>query len=923
MGLDSRQKEVLQLIRADSSNRRHFFQKLAEAQEPNEWLGPLREEGYFDAEKNPSPEEVEYQPGFFTVPKWHILGYLENIAKRNCEDPKPEITDFLVGFIDAVLDRERKEKVDNWRTSSSIVKLVSCLPQNKLAEKHIDFVGMIAETKWKSTLVPVELKDGLIPRLLSIKAKDLLLRLMGIILNFKVVSEGGRKQCEAIFDHFWLKKTLDQHAEAIGQLCGVSAADIGITRINRLAERDESEFSVWRIPCVENHEQRIVDDTYAYLVVDFVRDVLLSVGMEQLGDLLNALLLDSHMILRRLAFHTIDRRYDEIGELFWLIEANPLEMPEQHHEVYELLRNNCTKFSKTQLAQVLTWVEAKDYYVSPEAKEAGKEKEAIAWKKKRWLSACAQSDFPLINESFRKYDAVAPGELEHPAWTVWHESRAGGDKSPISEEELLAKENKGIVGYIQTYDGPSESWDGPSRDGLIDCLNKCVAKRPDKFCGDTEPFLQLSRQFQQALLRGFCNALRDKSQFDVARVLGFMAQIIGEEDFWTEQYDEEGYNYRRWMISQVAEFVSDVLRVEDGKREKSTLKGLRSILLLLVRKTRSVEPSVGRLIDAYINDPKGRVFEALISYACQYARRFSADEMVRWEKGVKSVFEQGLARKDDWCLYVTFGRYLPQFMYLDEHWTKKNFASLFPIDDFDTWRMSFAGYLNGHKLYNDLYGLMKEGGHYAKAVTVDFEDEWTNKYLVQSICLAYMLGSEDLQEKSLLAQLVSREDVNQLRELVHYVQTLRDSENIDNKSDRTKDLWRKLFGVLRNHTNDDNFQQVNSNLGSWLGLVDAIDEEVEEWMKFVIDHVNEAWELYSFVEDLLGHVKSKPDRVADTYVHLLDRQKYPDYPQDKIVELVESLYLNDVAKKACTICNKYLKAGYKFLIPVFQRHQQQ
>jgi 1,2-phenylacetyl-CoA epoxidase catalytic subunit len=128
---------------------------------------------------------------------------------------------------------------------------------------------------------------------------------------------------------------------------------------------------------------------------------------------------------------------------------------------------------------------------------------------------------------------------------------------------------------------------------------------------------------------------------------------------------------------------------------------------------------------------------------------------------------------------------------------------------------------------------------------------------------------------------------------------------------------------LRNHTNDDNFQQVNSNLGSWLGLVDAIDEEVEEWMKFVIDHVNEAWELYSFVEDLLGHVKSKPDRVADTYVHLLDRQKYPDYPQDKIVELVESLYLNDVAKKACTICNKYLKAGYKFLIPVFQRHQQQ
>lgn len=922
MNLNKQEQEVLQLIINDRSQCEYFFQKLSEAQELYRWLEPLRNEGYFKAENNPVPIEVKNQPGFFTIPRWPVLGYLKNLAKKNSEEPRQEVTKFLIEFIDSIIENETKGKVDNFRTNETIIELISYLPKSEIKEKHINFVSTITETKWNSTLVAVKLKDYLIPRLLSIQAKDLLLTLLQIILNFKDAPKNSHKKYIPMFERYWLKKTLDQHSKAIGQLCGVSAAKIGIAKIKELAGKDKNEFSVWRILCVEDHEQRIINDEYAYLIVDFVRDILLSAETEAARDLLGELLIDSPEILRRIALHTINRRYDEFGELFWRIETNPLEIREQKHEVYDLLRNNCKKFSETQIKRLTKWIETKDYYVSEEAKEDGIEEKVIAWRKKEWLSACKENDSPLIKELIDKYDKIAPGELKHPGWSIWHESLRGGDKSPISEEDLLSRENREIVQYINDCDLPWDSWDGPSKEGLVDCLNKCVSKNPDKFCVNSEPFLAVARQYQQAILRGFCNARREKIEFDVGQALGFMEHIIKEEKFWKEQYKKKSYNYRRWIISQIAEFVSDVLRDKDRKPEVNLLKQIKEILLLLIEKTKSEKPSNNRLIDSYINDSKGKVFEALIDYALQYARRFKKDEIVRWEEDIKGVFEKGLGKVDDWCLYVTYGRYLPWFMRLDKNWTEQNIENLLPKSNFDMWKASFVGYLNIHTLYTDLYELLKKNGNYDIAIKTDLGDEWTNNYLVQSISLAYMLELEDLQETSLMIHLISREDISQLREIINYIWTLRDDEHIDGKSNKVKNLWRVLFGVLKRHTTDSNYQQMIINIGEWLGLIDYIDKEVEEWVKFTIDHVNEAWELSFFVENLLNHVKNEPERVANIYVHLLDQQKYPDFPEDKIIELVESLYLKKIRQKADRICNKYLSANRKILIPVFQKYQQ-
>jgi hypothetical protein len=52
------------------------------------WLIPLENEKYFDGSKNPEPVESEDNPGFYSMPYWGVLTYLEEIANQNLNTPE-------------------------------------------------------------------------------------------------------------------------------------------------------------------------------------------------------------------------------------------------------------------------------------------------------------------------------------------------------------------------------------------------------------------------------------------------------------------------------------------------------------------------------------------------------------------------------------------------------------------------------------------------------------------------------------------------------------------------------------------------------------------------------------------------------------------------------------------------------------------
>ncbi|MXZ00710.1 hypothetical protein F4Y93_08700, partial [Candidatus Poribacteria bacterium] len=61
---------ILPNLLESEARRKYFFSKLKFA----EWLTPLKEDGWFNPENNPTRRENTDQPGYFYFPRWYALG---------------------------------------------------------------------------------------------------------------------------------------------------------------------------------------------------------------------------------------------------------------------------------------------------------------------------------------------------------------------------------------------------------------------------------------------------------------------------------------------------------------------------------------------------------------------------------------------------------------------------------------------------------------------------------------------------------------------------------------------------------------------------------------------------------------------------------------------------------------------------------
>ena len=67
---------ILPNLLESEARRAYFFRKL----EFPAWLGPLKEDGGFDPDRNPAPQESPDQPGYYYSSRWHELEYVVRIS---------------------------------------------------------------------------------------------------------------------------------------------------------------------------------------------------------------------------------------------------------------------------------------------------------------------------------------------------------------------------------------------------------------------------------------------------------------------------------------------------------------------------------------------------------------------------------------------------------------------------------------------------------------------------------------------------------------------------------------------------------------------------------------------------------------------------------------------------------------------------
>lgn len=919
----SKLNRILQLIK-ESPQEDHFFKKLATTDKPFPWLKPLKEKGYFDPDKNPPPQEVPGKKGYFTIPHWNVLNYLENVARQNAESPSNEITKILVDIVGSISSyrNEQGERVENYRTDRFLVKIISELPLGEINEEHIQFVDTALRSKWDTTFVASEIGRSLLPKFLNEKSKELLLKLIDVILGYRRKNQQTTEKYDSVLNTFWLQQALKQHKAAIARLCSIEAAEIALSKMFTIVKQDKSQFNIVWIPTIEDHPQTTFPDRYECQLVHFVRDMFESSESNRIKARLSELTEQEHPIFRRIALYTINRHYKDLNELFWNWKGNPLDEVSLTHELYELLKNNCSSFSREQIKRVLGWIESRDYHVPSEIKGNEERVKSIqARRKKEWLSSLLETKDPDVMSLYEEYDKINPEEIEHPGFLVWSEIQVG-TVSPIEGDKLCNMSSREIVEYLINWE--EKGWKKPTKEGLSRSFLNCVSENPQKFANDPEPFLKTQLIYQHALLWGLCDAWRAKKDFAWDGVLDFMQRIIEPDDFWTRDYGEKRPNYRNWIISQIADLIEQGTQNDSHAFKRKLLTQAERILLILAEKTKSDLSEMIDLVTSVLNSSKGKIFSAMVECSLRSARMAKNTESERWVKPIKDDFDKRLDRNTEPSLEysVTLGKYLASLSSLDKKWVADNINRIFPKNDDKHWRAGFTGYLfYASGIYKDIYFLLRKKGHYAKAVRSNFVDHGITERLVQHICVGYLEGWEKLDDdKSLMSQLIKRENVAQLSAVVSFFWMQRDKLNERIKA-KVKPLWGRLFEIVSRNEIDPEYQKIASDLSKWLSLIDDIDQLTLEWLKLSARYAQMHFATPFFIEYLLEHASRTPVEVGEIYLEILKSDCYPDYKKEDIQELVRRLYDQGQKKTADRICNMYVAKGFDFLRAVYEEYR--
>ena len=335
-------RSTLPNLLGSEERRAYFFRNL----EFPTWLEPLKEDGCFDPDRNPTPQESPDQPGYYYSPRWHALEYVVKISTH------PECPlDTLVDIVNAITD-ESRERIDNGRTDLDTVKIISTFPIDRIKPQHITFMGAALKSSQKYGLMDQEIGQAILPKLLDGRKRELTLALLTIMLEIEFVEPDLR----TLMDDYWMEDALKRHGHAIADLCGIAAADIALVQIRKIA--DANRFKVDFIERVESDLSHLSHPNYAELIVSFTSTLFRFAEPDSIEQAIQDLLQHPHAIIRRIAVKAVADHYSNLKHLFWGWEGNPLGDVKLEPEITELIKTHNHTFDGNEMEQILKWIEA-------------------------------------------------------------------------------------------------------------------------------------------------------------------------------------------------------------------------------------------------------------------------------------------------------------------------------------------------------------------------------------------------------------------------------------------------------------------------------------------------------------------------------------------------------------------------------------
>ena len=895
---------------------KYFFSNL----HSEEWLLELYKLGYFNPINNPEPEEDLDNEGYFSIPHWTVFEYLIKIVEKGVSEESAKIINKILHDI-INYSKPDGYRIDNYITDGKVIEIFSKLPINFIDDDFFIFLEKALNSKWAPDFISGEIERCLILRLVQENAKDLIIRLLSIILQYKE-SKKGLNNFESIMSDFWLKELFDKYSEKIINICGSDLLAVVESKIKSIKDNKKESFHYITIPSIDGHYDRHSTEYYVNQLVYLLRDILLNSQPEIVKSKITEYL-KKEDIFQRISVYVIGVRFEELKDYLFNIDYNPIDKSFLKHELFELFTNNCKTINTSHLEKIIEWIESQEIIVPENKKDNKRDIElSTAYRKKEWLFSLLESGDEKIKALYKKYEEINPGQINHPGLNFWSESSWVEEKSPITKDRLTQLSNEEIAEYLKKFKGGSH-WDGPTKQGLSDVLAASITENPKKFTSDLSPFLGVDILYVNSIIKSFQDAWKNKKIFDWDALFLFIENIINDDNFWELTYQKGEYNFKNWLLSSVAELIEVGTQSDENAFDINLLPKAIDILLIIANRSVSDLENINNdVVTSVLNSVKGKVYKSMIDCSLRNARVVADKESKeKWVSIIREHFDYIINNDDEQNVefFTVCGEYLKNIYYLDSVWVVKNIKKIFPEKNDVYWEASFTGYLY-YSLNKELTPIVINSGVYSRAIDYNLNGEYANKYLVQHICLFYTEGLEKLNNAdSLIVKLLNKKNKKHISEVIWYFWSQR--ENISTKvRERIKPIWGYLINILKNDKEGESKEHL-SNLSKWLSLVHDIDNDIFEWLKISARCFTKEYKASMFVEYLHQHSEKKPEVVGEIFVELLNSGVFPRFREEDIIGIVEELYNRGFNEIANLICNKYAENNIYFLRDVYNNNQ--
>jgi len=575
------------------------------------------------------------------------------------------------------------------------------------------------------------------------------LRRACMLLDFCTAIEwdrgGTSEDLSTVVDDFWLHDMFNKHINTFGAKAGIESARIFVERLRAVFtdKRRPYESSMWR-PAIETHPQNYDWRGPENRFVEGLRDVLLSwaaTGDKCVNMFISDLLKDNLDILRRVALHVIDERFEDFGGLLSSVINTQLFEPPYHHEVYRLLSRHFADMSVQAKAQIVDTIRALPLPESGEHRDL-----RVKHIKREWLSAISRKGFPeadkLLDELNTETDLGASSE--HPEFLTYHESRSGPGPSPFSVDVLIAAAKDGsLLEKLHSFE-EQDYWRGPTAEGMWDALQEAVERAPDIFLRRLNFFVNADIPVIHAIIAGLRKGLDTKDAKPIistsrlwSKLLAYFEQVLAEPAFW----EDEGPEPRRliarrgWVLSSIADTLISGTRVDKTAYPARLLsQGWNILQILLARTPGMTEVGTSDIMTQAINTPRGHAVEALVNHAlrvCRLETKKKKSHAEAW-KQVRPTFDQQLelSRSGNFEFSTLMARYIAHLDYMSADWLEDNINRVFDSNYDDNLRCALAG-LPYATLTRHVYQLLANNGIISAALDAKDGNERENRRIIE------------------------------------------------------------------------------------------------------------------------------------------------------------------------------------------------